>query len=130
MKNSPLFKTGLRLLVIAGALTPFTTISATSMVAAGNEGAFYDNLRQIQATHDSSGSMHGAQGPIRNDFVEPTWSSDESSLYDNLRKLQEAPKPMEAMRGARGPVREDFMTPAWSSHEVSTYENLRIIQAN
>lgn len=129
MKNSPLFKTGLRLLVIAGALTPIAVLSGTSMVAASDEGAFYDNLRHIQAAQDSSGSMHGAQGPVRTDFVEPGWSSDESSFYDNLRKIQETPKPMEAMRGAQGPVRDDFLTPAWS-HEGATYDNLRSNQAN
>lgn len=128
MKNSPSLKNGLRMLVIAGALTPFATLGANSMVAAYDEGGIYDNLRHIQATTEMSGSMHGAQGPVRSDFVEPSWKSDESSFYDNLKL--ETLKPTEGMRGAQGPIRSDFATPAWSSDESSFYHNLQSTQPN
>lgn len=127
MKNSPSLKNGLRMLVIAGALTPFATLGANSMVAA-YDGGLYDELSHIQTTTEMSGSMHGAQGPVRSDFVEPTWKSDESSFYDNLKR--ETLKPIEGMRGAQGPIRSDFATPAWSSDESSFYQNLQTIQPN
>lgn len=130
MNNSPSLKNGLRILVIAGALTPFATLGANSMVAAYQDGGLYDELRHIQATTEMSGSMHGAQGPVRSDFVEPSWSTDDSAFYDNLRKIQETPKPLDSMRGAQGPIRSDFATPAWSSDESSFYNNLRVIQPN
>lgn len=96
MKNSPTLKNGLRMLVLAGALTPFATLGGTSSVAAYEEGGFYDNLRHIQTQKDMPDRMQGAQGPVRTDFAEPTssWKADEGSFYDNLKLIQESPKPM------------------------------------
>ncbi|MDO9600125.1 MAG: hypothetical protein Q7J47_20600 [Azoarcus sp.] len=128
MKYIPLRKTGLGLLVIAGALTPLASLGAESMVWSYDESAVHDNLRSIQAAPSMIDAERGAQGPVRTEFTEPVWSYDESAVYDNLRKIQAAPS-MTTGRGAQGPVRTDFMEPTWSYSESATYDNLRSIQS-
>lgn len=100
MKNSSLRKTSLRLLVIAGALTPLATLGANSMVAAYGEGGMYENLSHIQSSQDTTENLRGAQGPVRTDFSDPLWSYDEGAFYDNLKNTQETSQPMDTMSGS------------------------------
>jgi hypothetical protein len=130
MKLIPQLKTCLSLLVIAGASMPLASIGAdmpdraTGPAWSYEEGATYDNLRNVQEFK----GMMGAQGPVRKEDMGPAWSYEEGATYDNLRNIQEHKGKLGAS-GSQGPIRSDDMESTWSYAEGATYDNLRKIQS-
>lgn len=125
MKYNHLLKSGLGLLVIAGAMTPLASLGADGKYAYG-EGALYDHLREVQSAQSMTPSPSGAEGPIRTEGMKPTATFGEGDLYDNLRNMQ-SEKSM--TYGAEGPVRTESMASKWSfSGEGDLYDNLRNLQ--
>lgn len=137
MKYTSKLKSGLGLLLIAGALTPLASLGAISTLSYG-EGTVFENLRESQQHSSemtsSSYSPHGAMGPIRTDGMETPYSYHEGALFDNLKKLQ-ATNSMthhgsmthtDSM-GAQGPTRTELMETretASSYREGELFDNL------
>lgn len=108
MKSSPSLSRHFRLLALAGVVAaPMAfAVSDAPPAMASDEGSMYDNaryvqsqwnedsmysnLRYIQSQWKPGNSIHGAQGPVRDDFSAPSSSYDEGATYDNLRKHQES----------------------------------------
>ncbi|HEX6734501.1 MAG TPA: hypothetical protein VF096_06785 [Azonexus sp.] len=123
MKNSPNLKSGLRLLLLAGVMTPLVAIGEASAVAAMEkdypvwsyeEGATTQNLQRIQMYKPIHDDMRGAQGPVRTDFSEHSlWSYEEGATTQNLQRIQSS-KSMGAMSSSEGPSRAEFAEqPTW-----------------
>lgn len=130
MKFNPLLKSGLGLLVIAGALAPLASLG-TEATWSYADGALYDNLRNIESSPSMMSTEHGSQGPIRTEGMEPAWSYDEGAMYDNLRNIQAAPGMTSEAQGAQGPIRTERMGAAWDySSESATYDNLQRFQSS
>ena len=128
MKFNPLPRSGLTLLLVAGALTPLSSSGASSLY---EDGAAYDNLRTIQSSLSMASSPQGAQGPVRTESMGPTWVfNSDGAAYDNLRTLQSASS-MTSSQGAQGPVRTESMGPTWVfNSDGAAYDNLRTIQSS
>lgn len=124
MKHIPQLKTCLSLLVIAGASMPLASIGAdmsdrmTGPVWSYEDGATYDNLRNIQEFK----GMAGAQGPVRTEDMGPAWSYSSSATYENLRRVQE-------YKGKMSVQGSDSLDPTWSHEDGATYDNLRKVQS-
>ncbi|HXE38003.1 MAG TPA: hypothetical protein VN639_05975 [Azonexus sp.] len=128
MKSNMLRKSGLCLLVAAGAMVPIASTaedgskygnqaSGTAMqsdqgytyrVVIG-EGTLYDDLQRVQSSKGWMTSDRGAQGPIRTDKMEFSSSAGEGTLYQDLQKLQSSQSFASNERGAQGPIRSETM---------------------
>ena len=129
MKFNPLLKSGLGLLVIAGALAPVASLG-TEAEWSFAEGALYDNLRNIESSPSMMSTEHGSQGPIRPEGMGPAWSYDEGAMYDNLRHIQAVPSMASAAQGAQGPIRTERMGATWDYNtDGATYDNLQRFQS-
>jgi hypothetical protein len=117
MKNKSLIKSGIGLLLTAGALAPAFAAGEASTEWSYREGALYDNVRN--ASPAANAATLGAQGPIRTESFFPS-SADP---YDKLRAQQGVS--VRSFDGAQGPIRTDSTEVKFSYREGALYENLR-----
>jgi hypothetical protein len=122
MKNKSLIKSGIGLLLAAGALAPVFAAVEANTEWSYREGALYDNLRN--ASTAPGADMFGAQGPIRTESRIPDKRGDGYN-YDRLRDQATANVPSGAMYGAQGAIRTDSTEANWSYREGALYDNLR-----
>ena len=96
MKQVPLVKSCIGLLVVAGAYSPHVSVGRDLLPTGINE---------IQAELKAPA---GAQGPVREETTERVTTFGEGAMYDNLRRIQESAGQMASARyGAQGPIRTE-----------------------
>ena len=118
MKNTPLVKSALGLLVAAGASLPLAAVAASddpyllfftdpsSAPTIHVAGIWNYDGAEVAERSTTAPSPDGLEGPIRSETMESAWSFEEGAAYDNLRQLHE---PSPASLGAEGPVRSETM---------------------
>lgn len=157
MKSNTLRKSGLCLLVVAGAMVPIASsaeegskygnqATGTAMER-GDQGAIrtesmntaspsyraselYPDLQSLYSSKSWAAIERGAQGPIRTDSMDsasPLYSATE--LYPDLQALHSSRSWNRSERGAQGPIRTDSMDSASPSHDAGDlYPELKSIQ--
>lgn len=144
MKSNMLRKSGLCLLVVAGAMVPIassaeegskygnqatgTSMESDQVYAYGafGEGNLYENLQHLQSTKGWTRGERGAQGPIRTDSMEYSSSAGEGTLYQDLQKLQSSQSLASTERGAQGPIRTETMESSSTPEVSDLYDGRRI----
>ncbi|HJV92953.1 MAG TPA: hypothetical protein VJ572_05705 [Azonexus sp.] len=139
MKSNMLRKSGLGLLIVAGAMVPMassadngskyghqatgTTMDSPSSYKTGD---MYLELQNIQSSRTWSGSERGAQGPIRTERLDSS-PSERGDMYFDLKNIQSSKGASVAERGAQGPIRTDSMDSPSSRGDM--YFELKNIQS-
>ena len=118
MKSNMLRKSGLGLLIVAGAMVPMaSSIGENSKFAYGatmetyqtsTEGNLYQDLQNLQSGKGWAATERGAQGPIRMESMDTPLTANEGDLYQDLQKLQSS-RQLSASSGAQGPIRTETM---------------------
>jgi hypothetical protein len=134
MKYGSLLKSGVGVVLLAGALSPVLAAAGDEHTKwSYREGALYDNLRNAPSPDMITATApRGAQGPIRTDSVaEKSMTTDKvfregDLLVDGLRNEQASSGvPSAKVQGAQGPIRTESMDATWSYADGALYDNLR-----
>ena len=96
MKNSPILKYALSLLVLSGTSLPLASVAAVWD---------YDNAKVVeQPASQAEPPRSGLEGPIRTETMEPARSEDAGTIYE-LGQIQQSPaEASPGKHGAAGPV--------------------------
>ena len=99
MKNSPILKYALSLMVLSGTSLPLVSIAGVWD---------YDNAKSVeQPASDAAPPRSGLEGPIRTETMEPSWSQDAGTIYERGQIPQSSGEVSLGKSGAEGPVRND-----------------------
>lgn len=147
MKSNMLRKSGLGLLIVAGAMAPMASSAeegskyghqATgSAMERSDQGAdptnsasyLYPELQNIHSPTLRSANERGAQGPVRTESLDTAPSYKASDMYFDLQNIQSSKGRSVTERGAQGPIRTESMD-TWPSHQGGDmYFELKNIQS-
>ena len=96
MKNSPILKYALSLMVLTGTSLPLASVAGVWD---------YDNAKSVeQPAAEAAPPRSGLEGPIRTETMEPARSQDAGAIYE-LGQIQQSPaEASPGKHGAAGPV--------------------------
>jgi hypothetical protein len=96
MKNSPILKYALSLLVLSGTSLPLASVAAVWD---------YDNAKSVEEpAAEAAPPRSGLEGPIRTETMEPARSQDAGAIYELGQIQQSSAEASPGKRGAEGPV--------------------------
>ena len=96
MKNSPILKYALSLLVLSGTSLPLASVAAVWD---------YDNAKSVEEpAAEAAPPRSGLEGPIRTETMEPARSQDAGAIYELGQIQQSSAETSPGKRGAEGPV--------------------------
>ena len=96
MKNSPILKYALSLLVLSGTSLPLASVAGVWD---------YDNAKSVeQPAAEAAPPRSGLEGPIRTETMEPSLSGDSGTIYELGQIQQLSGEASPGKRGAEGPV--------------------------
>ena len=96
MKNSPILKYALSLMVLTGTSLPLASVAAVWD---------YDNAKSVEEpAAEAAPPRSGLEGPIRTETMEPARSQDAGAIYELGQIQQSSAETSPGKRGAEGPV--------------------------
>lgn len=156
MKSNLLRKSGLGLLIVAGALVPMASsaeegskyghqatgtamergdqgaIRTESMSAdhALSDSVLFPDLQNVQFSKGWSATERGAQGPVRTESLDTSPSYKTGDMYFDLKNIHFSTGGSATERGAQGPVRTERMDTSPSYRGGDMYFDLKNIQSS
>ena len=100
MKNSPILKYALSLMVLTGTSLPLASVAAVWD---------YDSVKSVeQPAAEALPARSGLEGPIRTETMEPSRSEDAGTIYERGQTPQSSGEVSLGTSGPEGPAGNDY----------------------